>query len=253
MSKFVGVVFARMGSSRVPGKAMVDLAGRPLLWHIIDRVQRVQGLGDLIFATSTEPENEPMVELAKQLGLDTFCHPVEGDVLGRIIGAIKGREGEVILKASGDCPLIDPAVLQLMVDTAIADPEADFVSNRVDWSYPLGLSCDVVSRRATEWCDANLDDVLDREHFAEYIRDSPEFKTIPITHDPNLSRFGWTVDEPRDVEFVSALFDALYREGEVFGLEETLRYVESLPPDGTINTGTGDTYWLSPEFNPMRT
>ncbi|MDF1750895.1 MAG: NTP transferase domain-containing protein, partial [Alphaproteobacteria bacterium] len=154
--RVLGVIQARMGSSRLPGKALIDLAGKPLVWHMIDRMRRVKGVSEIVLATTADTRNKPLIDFCKSLGIDSFQHEVEDDLAGRISGAIRGRTGDIILKTGGDCPLIDPVVLQRMVDTALADPCADFVSNRVQWSYPLGLSADVISRRSIEWADANL-------------------------------------------------------------------------------------------------
>jgi spore coat polysaccharide biosynthesis protein SpsF len=118
-----------------------------------------------------------------------------------------------------------------MVDLALAEGDADFVSNRVQWSYPLGLSADVLSRRAIEWCDKTLTAPEERELFALYIRDHPErFKVVPVVNDRDLSHHGWTVDEPSDVLFMRDIFDRLYREGEVFGMNDVLAYLDSKAP-----------------------
>lgn len=235
MTRVIGIIQARMGSSRLPGKAMLPLAGRPLVWHIIDRMRRVRGVGPIVLATTTDPRNEMLARFAEAEGLEVYRHEVEDDLAGRIAGAVRGRAGELVLKTGGDCPLIDPDVLQRLVDAALAEPQADFVSNRVVWSYPLGLSADVISRRAIEWCDANLSSAQDRELFAVYVRDHPErFKVVPVVHDQDLSRHGWTVDEPEDLVFVREVFDALFAEGAVFGLQDVLGYLSRrpVPADG---------------------
>ena len=212
-----------MGSSRVPGKAMIELAGKPLLWHILDRIRRVEGVSDIVVATTTKSENDILEEFANSENIFCSRHEVEDDLVGRVAQAIDGVPGDLILKAGGDCPLIDVKVLQKMVNTAVAQAGADFVSNRVKWSYPLGLSADVLSRRAIEWADRNLTQPMDRELFAVYIRDHPkQFKVVPIVNDEDLSHHTWTVDEIEDVAFVRSIFDQLYEEGEVFGMEEVL-------------------------------
>ena len=222
----IAVVQARMGSSRVPGKAMLDLAGKPLIWHMVDRVRRVAGVGEVILATTQDPRNGPMIDFVRELGLGVYRHSEEDDLAGRVAAAIRDVPGDMVLKVGGDCPLIDPAVLQKMVDQARLERDADFVSNRVQWSYPLGLSADVMSRRAIEWCDRNLTDSEERELFAVYVRDHPEdFMVIPIVNDRDLSHHGWTVDEPADVVFMRDVFDALYREGETFGMNDVLNYL----------------------------
>ena len=228
MNPVIGVIQARMGSSRVPGKAMLDLAGRPLIGHMIDRLRRVRNLGEIVLATTGDARNAPLVAFAKAEGLGVFQHPDEDDLAGRFAGLIEGRQGDFVLKTSGDCPLIDVGVLQRMVDTALADPDADFISNRINWSYPLGLSADVMSRRAIVWCDRNLTDAGERELFAVYVRDHAEqFKVIPIVNAVDLSHHGWTVDEPADVEFARRVFDRLYVPGGYFGMDDVLSYLES--------------------------
>ena len=236
MSAVIGIIQARMGSSRVPGKAMIHLAGKPLIWHMIDRMRRVAGVGPLVLATTGDVRNGPLIEYCKSQGLDIFQHPDEDDLAGRIAGAIQEVEGDIILKTGGDCPLIDPTVLQVIVDTAHQARNADFVSNRIQWSYPLGLSADVVSRSSIEWCDQNLTEPEDRELFALYIRDHPDrFNVIPIINDTDLSHHDWTVDEPEDVIFMRRIFDALYVEGRTFGMQDVLTFLESDSHGGTID------------------
>lgn len=228
MTNVIGLIQARMGSSRVPGKAMIELAGRPLLWHMIDRLRRVRQVGPMVLATTTDPRNEPIVALARTEGLSVFQHEGEDDLAGRVANAIAPLEGDLVLKVGGDCPLIDPSVLQGLVETALAADSPDFVSNRVVWSFPLGLSADVVSRQSIDWCHANLTEPEDRELFAVYIRDHPEqFNVIPFTNETNLTHHGWTVDEPEDVIFMREIFDNLYVAGDVFGMHDVLNYLRT--------------------------
>ena len=217
----------RMGSSRVPGKAMLNFAGKPLIWHIVDRMRRVDGVSRIIIATSTARENYVLRSFASDNGVGFYEHDGEDDLAGRIAGAIAGFDETHVLKTGGDCPLVDPFVMQKMVNIAIDEGDADFVSNRIDWSYPLGLSADLISRSAIQWADKNLLLPKDREFFALYIRDhEKQFKVIPCMNDVDLSHHIWTVDEPEDVGFMERVFDALYREGEVFSMNDVLSYLE---------------------------
>jgi spore coat polysaccharide biosynthesis protein SpsF len=207
---------------------MMEFAGRPLLWHMLDRVRRVRGIGDIVLATSSDPRNEPLRDFAASENIHFHQHDIEDDLAGRVAGAIKNLSGDVILKTGGDCPLIDPNVLQKMVDLALSEGDTDFVSNRVVWSYPLGLSADVLSRKAIEWADENLVEDIDRELFAVYIRDHPEqFKVLPIIHPVDLSHHVWTVDEPEDVPFMHDIFGHLYKDGECFYMDDVLAYLAS--------------------------
>ncbi len=217
-----------MGSSRTPGKALAPLAGKPLIGHMIDRMRAVPHVTEIVLATSTDPRNDPLVDYCAEQGVPAFRHPDEDDLAGRVAGAIKGRGGDFILKTGGDCPFIDPAVLEKMIVTAVESGDADFVSNRVQWSYPLGLSADVLSRRAIEWADATLTSTEDRELFAVYIRDHPDrFKVLPIVNDSDLSHHNWCVDTPEDLAFARRVFDALYPSDPCFGMEAVLAFLDS--------------------------
>ncbi len=232
MTSVIGLIQARMGSTRVPGKALLNLAGKPLLWHVVDRMRRVRQVNKIILATSSSPENEVLRKFAKQNDIGFYAHAGEDDLAGRVANAVKNIEGNLVLKTGGDCPLIDPAVLQKIVDLGIGSKNADFVSNRVEWSYPLGLSADLISRYAIEWADKNLSLPKDRELFALYIRDHNEqFNVIPCKNDVDLSHHTWTVDDLKDVEFMQNIFDALYREGEVFGMNDVLHFLEKTALD----------------------
>ena len=145
-----------------------------MLWHILDRIRRVEGVSDIVVATTTKSENDILEEFANSENIFCSRHEVEDDLVGRVAQAIDGVPGDLILKAGGDCPLIDVKVLQKMVNTAVAQAGADFVSNRVKWSYPLGLSADVLSRRAIEWADRNLTQPMDRELFCRLYQRSPK-------------------------------------------------------------------------------
>lgn len=227
MISVVGVIQVRMGSSRVPGKAMLNFAGKPLIWHIVDRMRRVNGVSRIIIATSTAPENSVLRTFASDNDVGFYEHDGEDDLAGRIAGAIAGSTETHVLKTGGDCPLVDPFVMQKMVDIAMSESDADFISNRINWSYPLGLSADLISRSAIEWADTNLLLPKDREFFALYIRDHNEqFKVIPCKNDVDLSHHIWTVDEPEDVSFMKRLFSNLYRDGQVFSMNDVLSYLE---------------------------
>jgi len=225
-ARVAAAIQARMGSSRVPGKAMLEFGGKPMLWHLIDRLRRVPGLETIVLATTADPRNDPMVAYAAAQGIPAVREPVEDDLAGRIAKVFDLVGTDHLLKVGGDCPLIDPDLLDRMVRTAVAT-DGDFVSNRVKWSYPLGLSADVVSRRGTRWCHENLVRAEERELFALYLRDHPaQFRVVSIENDVDLSHHGWTVDTPEDVVFMRDIFDALYVDGQVFKMNDVLAYLE---------------------------
>lgn len=225
MPNVVGVIQARMGSTRLPGKALRALGGKPLIWHIVDRVRRADCCDTIILATTTDPRNEPMVDFAEDLGLAVVLEEVEDDLAARIAKAVSASGADFVLKTSGDCPLLDPKVMAGMVDLALATG-ADFCSNRVQWSFPLGLSCDVMSASSILWCDQNLEKPEERELFALFVRDHPDqFVVTSYEREVDLSDLAWTVDTPEDYAAVSRIFDALYRVGECFDLNDVLQFL----------------------------
>ncbi|MSQ92712.1 MAG: hypothetical protein EXR87_07270 [Gammaproteobacteria bacterium] len=223
----VGVLQARMGSSRLPGKALRPLAGKPLVWHMIDRMRRTGVCERIVLATTMDPRNAPLIEFARAEGLEVVQEERENDLASRIMQVVSLTGADFLLKTGGDCPLVDPDVMRGMVARAISTG-ADFVSNRVRWTFPIGLSCDVVSASSVRWCDSNLSKAEERELFAVYIRDHPErFKVASFEHEHDLSHHGWTVDTPEDYAFIQSVFDALYREGGCFGMNDVLRHLEA--------------------------
>ncbi|MBM3553962.1 MAG: spore coat protein [Alphaproteobacteria bacterium] len=217
-----------MGSSRLPGKALIDLAGRPLLWHMMDRLRRVPGLDALVLATTADPRNDPICDLARSEGYLVVREEKEDDLAARFAKVVRLTGADVVVKTGADCPFIDPEVLTGMKDRFVTEGDADFVSNRLNWSFPLGLSADVVSARAILWCDANMTDPEDRELFAIRIRDNPErWKVIAYINQVNLSHHHWLVDHPEDLVLVRRIADALYRPGECFGMRDIIGFLEA--------------------------
>jgi spore coat polysaccharide biosynthesis protein SpsF len=192
---------------------------------MVDRMRRAECCDHIVLATTTDPRNEPLVEFAIKEGLGVVREDAEDDLAARIAAAVRLAEADLVLKVAGDCPLIDPDTMRAMVARALHE-DSDFCSNRVRWTFPIGLSCDVLSARSVLWCDENLVKEEDRELFAVWIRDHPEqFKVVSFENATDLSSYAWTVDTPEDYDEVAKIFEALYRAGECFSLSDVLGYV----------------------------
>lgn len=224
--RVVAIVQARMGSTRLPGKVIAPLAGRPLVWHIFERISRAPLIDDVILATTSDPRNSALMALAKENGWKTYQHAEEDDLLGRFYEAARLIGAEAVLRVAADCPLVDSDVMNEMVREFRNRKTADFVSNRVNFTYPLGLSCDVISFKAIERCHRELSDPEDRELFAWWIRNHPsQFDVVSFENSTDLSEHNWTVDTPEDLDRIRRIFDALYRPGETFGLASVLHFL----------------------------
>lgn len=226
MTRIAGLVQARMGSTRLPGKVMRDLAGKPMVGHIIDRLGAVSGLCGIVLATTIDRQNDGLVEYAETRGCSVYRARGEDDIAERLVGAAHLVRADAILKINGDCPLVDHEVLSKLVAAFRNAENPDYVSNKIVLTYPNGLSAEVIATRALEWCAANLADVQDRELVAKWIMDHPDrFKTVSVVSGRHLGHLNWTVDTPEDFAFVERIFMALGSENHLFGLDEVLEYL----------------------------
>jgi spore coat polysaccharide biosynthesis protein SpsF (cytidylyltransferase family) len=231
------IVQARMGSTRLPGKTLMKVAGRPLLAHLVERARRIRGLTTVIIATTDQPADTAIVDFAKKQGLD-YYRGSENDVLDRFYRTAKRFGVSVIVRVTPDCPLFDPGVAQRVLRTFIdARGAYDYVSNTQPPTYPDGLDTEVFSFDALEraWQEAKRES--EREHVTPYIwNESNSFRRYNVEHEgENLSDHRWTVDEPADLEFVREVYARL-GDGP-FGLDEVLSLLSREPELREINRG----------------
>jgi spore coat polysaccharide biosynthesis protein SpsF len=234
--RVVGIIQARMGSTRFPGKMLARLAGRPLLWHVIARMRMAVSLDDLVLATSDAPGDDILAMFAKGLGLAVVRGPEE-NVLERFAKAAEARQADVIVRINGDAPLVDPSFTDRLV-TALIDQDADHVG------VPAGTPCfhdgiDPMSRRILERLHAEAGaDPMAREHVTGYLKQHPEYgrraevevETQLRYESPRLS-----VDVPADLAF----FEELYRRFEARPGHLDLRLVAAAFAAGRLERASG--------------
>ena len=237
--RVLAVVQARLGSTRLPGKALLTIAGRPMLSHVLARARAVPGVDRTVLATTASSEDEALVQLAQGEGVPSVRGSVE-DVLDRFHSALRAHPADAIVRVTADCPLLDPEVSGLVVRDYLAHrDEADYVSNIEPPTYPDGLDTEVVSAAALEraWREARLPS--DREHVTTYMRDKRNgYRVRNVVHGEDLSAHRWTVDEPRDLEFVRAVYAELAPDGRrIFGMREVLDLLQRRPELSMLNAG----------------
>ncbi len=233
----VGIIQARMGSTRLPGKALLDLAGAPFLARVVERMRHCQTLDALVLATTTEPSDDPLVELAESLGVSVYRGSVD-DVLDRFTQAARQADAALIVRITADDPFKDPQVTDHAVRLWLRQPDLDYVSNTLEPTYPEGLDIEVFTREALEraWREARLPS--EREHVTPYIWKHPDrFRLLNFKHERDLSHLRWTVDYPEDLAFAREVYARLYRPGQVFLMEDILRLLEAEPELARINAG----------------
>ena len=225
-----------MGSTRLPGKTLIDICGKPLLAHIIQRVQRSAYVDHIVVATTTDPEDLPILTLAKRLCVTSFTGNA-ADVLDRFYRAAVYSAAEVLVRVTGDDPFKDPTVMDKAIAYFLAHQSLDYVSNTLVPTFPDGLDVEVFSFDALEcaWRDARLPS--EREHVTPYIwKNEGRFKIANITHHEDLSHLRWTLDYEEDLRFARAVYSRLYR-GDVFPMEEVLDLLQAYPELAQLNHG----------------
>ena len=229
---------ARTGSSRLPGKILLEVAGEPMLAHEIRRLQRVEELDDIVVATTVDPGDDPVVAVAEAEGARWF-RGSEHDVLDRYFRAAEEASAEVVLRVTADCPLLDPEVAGLVVSTLAAqDGQLDYASNVVERTYPAGLDAEALTAEALERAFRLGRSPEAREHVTWFLlRERPDlFRIGSVTDDADNSDLRWTVDHARDLELVRRLYDELDLARKPRSYREVVAHVREHPELATLNT-----------------
>jgi spore coat polysaccharide biosynthesis protein SpsF len=232
----VALIQARMGSTRLPGKTLVDIAGEPFLAHVIKRTRASRTVRDIVVATTTDPADDAIVALAARLGAGTYRGSAN-DVLDRFYQAARQASAGIIVRITADDPFKDPDVIDLIVGRLLADPALDYASNTIEPTFPEGLDVEAFTFAALSraWHEAKLPS--EREHVTPYLWKNPDrFRVENVRHATDLSKLRWTLDYAEDLRFTREVYARLYR-GQVFRMAEILALLQSEPQLAAINTG----------------
>ncbi len=237
MSRTVAIVQARMGSTRLPGKALVPIEGRPMIARVLERLARCRLLDALVVAIPDTPDNEPLAAAAEQAGAQV-CRGSEEDVLGRYLRAAEQSDADPIVRITSDCPLIDPELVDRTIEAFLdRQPSADLVCNTRPRRWPRGLDTEVVARRALEHAATACTDPTLREHVTAPLYAAPEHYAISgLDSEEDHSHLRWTVDTAEDLAFVREVYAALDPpSGTPFGWRAVLELLERRPELLRIN------------------
>ncbi len=232
--RVIGVLQARMSSSRLPGKVLKPIQGRPMLARQLERLRRCQTLDGLVVATSDQRDDDSVAELCLSAGIDCFRGSL-GDVLDRFYRCALEYRAQYVVRLTGDCPLADAAMIDELVRFFL-QLDVDYASNCRPPTLPDGLDAEVftVEALATAWREAR--DPFEREHVVPFIVRRPErFTTANWEWSSDISRLRWTVDEPEDFAFVTQVYEALYPAKPDFGFEDVLALLKQQPELAEIN------------------
>ena len=232
--RVVAIIQARMGSTRLPGKVLEDLAGEPMLARVTSHTCRAKTLDATVVATTTQLAEDIIVHLCEGRGWPYF-RGSEEDALDRYYRAALAFNAAVIVRITSDCPLIEPEIVDRVVNEFLSHyPEVEYVSNNLQRTFPLGLDVEVMSFDALEkaWQE-DCNPVL-REHVTPYLRRHPEkFRTLNVANDIDYSYMRWTVDTIEDLTFIRKIYN--HFQSDTFTWREVLRLLEMHPEWLEIN------------------
>ncbi len=230
----LAIVQARMGSTRLPGKVMRSLIGKPVLWHVVDRLRFCQKVEAIVVATTTEVEDDVIEDWCCADWVRCFRGSQE-DVLDRYYQAAKFFQASSILRITADCPALDPMV----IDELISEYEIHgYDACGLVGGFPDGLDCEVMSFSSLERAWKEADMASEREHVTPYIHGHPElFRVGMFERFFNLGHHRWTLDEEPDFRFLERVFHRLYRENTPFVTSDILTLLDREPELTKINQG----------------
>ena len=231
----LAIIQARLSSTRLPGKVLRDLCGKPMLARQLERVAACRLIDNLIVATSDEPSDDPLAAFCSDLGMPCYRGSLH-DVLSRFHGAARAHgPNDHIVRLTGDCPLSDPAVIDACIALHLANG-ADYTSNCVVRTYPNGLDVEVMKFAALDDAAREADTQFEHEHVTPFINTQPErFAQDALRYVDNLSALRWTVDTVADFEFAARVFAELLPVNPHFGWLDVLALVGLKPDIAAIN------------------
>lgn len=250
----VAIIQARMGSSRLPGKVLLDIAGQPMLARVVARVRRATRLDDVLLATTTDGSDDRVAGFCNLMNISCTRGSLY-DVLDRYYQAARQARADIIVRITADCPVIDPVLVDNCIQILL-DGSYDFTCNRLPppWrrTYPIGLDTEVCTFAALEhaWMEAN--EPQHREHVMPYLYEGVEltcqnacletglsplgFRVALLHHSADYGAYRWTVDTPEDLEFIRQVY-ARFPSHEDFSWLDVLDLVHREPKLTEINAG----------------
>jgi spore coat polysaccharide biosynthesis protein SpsF len=236
VTRIVATIEARMGSSRLPGKVLMEAAGRPMLHHLVSRLRGAESVTAIVLATSTHPQDLPLLAFAKEQGIASFAGS-EDDVMSRVVDAAASQDADLVVEITGDCPLIDPAIVEQTIRMYFANPCA-YASNVQVRSYPDGMDVQVFRLDALRRSAAMTSDPEEREHVSLHMRRNPGL--FPQVHlvagpDEHWPELGLTLDERADYELLRRIIEHYGDRASRVRCHEILALLRSRPDWLQIN------------------
>lgn len=229
------LIQARTSSTRLPNKVLLKISGKTLLEHVVRRAQAAKSVYRVIVATTIDSADLRIVKWCADNYVSVFCGSRE-DVLDRYYQTAKLFEAVNVIRITSDCPLIDPQLIDAMIEFH-KQKKTDYAANILEESFPDGEDIEIITFATLEkaWKTAKLPS--EREHVTPYIRNHPKlFSLANYRSQKNWSKLRWTVDEPKDLLFVKAIYKHLYKQKKLFGMNDIIELLKRKPKLLNINS-----------------
>lgn len=232
----LGILQARLSSTRLPGKVLELIEGKPMLACQIERLKRARRMDAIVVATSDVPEDAAVAALAMAEGVHAFQGSLD-DVLERMAAAAAPFNPTHVVRLTGDCPLADWEVIDQCIDVCVAG-DFDYCSNTLQPTWPDGIDVEVVRHDVLQTARREATTIVEREHVTPFVNRRPErFRLHNLASPVDLSTLRWTVDEPNDLAFIRRVYAALYPTKPAFNTADVLALMHRHPDLALINAG----------------
>jgi spore coat polysaccharide biosynthesis protein SpsF len=230
----LAIIQARIGSTRLPGKVLVDLGGATVLARVVHRLERSQQITKMVVATTSVPADEVIVSECERLQVSCF-RGSEDDVLDRYYQAARSYTADAVLRITSDCPLIDPELVDETV-RVFRNEHADYASNVSPRTYPRGLDAEVMTSSALERAWREAREPYEREHVTPYLYEHPKsFRLASVRGDVDYSHYRWTLDTPGDLELLRAVYSRFHNRDD-FHWQDVIALMEREPELAELNS-----------------
>lgn len=234
--RVVATIEARMTSSRLPGKVLLPAMGEPMLAHLVKRLRAVPSIDQIVIATTINTTDDAIVAFADTAKVNCY-RGSENDVLARVIGAAESQNADVLVEITGDCPVIDPDLVEQTIQMFFHH-QVDYVSNSLIRSYPDGMDTQVMWLRVLKASAELTMDVLDREHVSRFVCQHPEiYSRVHLVAPPSLHwpELGLTLDDERDYQLLKKLIERLSPADALFSCRDMINFLKQNPEWVDIN------------------
>ena len=225
------IIQARIRSTRLPGKVLKIVEGKPLIFYVIERLKKAKRVQNIILAIPDTKENDALEAYAKKNNI-LYFRGSENDVLSRFYFAAKKFGSKNILRVCGDRPLLDPDLIDFVINKYI-ECDADYISTRIKHTFPEGLTVEVFKSSALEEVFKNAKEPSQREHVTPYIyANAQKFNIASVENEENFSYMRWTIDEKKDVDFLKEVL----KNKNIFTFKEITGFLKENPKITKINS-----------------